>query len=113
LVIQGVRKINTICKNNEIPQIDDIRFSGHKDSDLLKFLRNGTVTIWSTVLCSESNVNGRSRKTSGWVATKGKLPAVVARKPASCLKFRSETAVVDPPSVLRRFRSAFHSFIDM
>lgn len=57
-------------------------------------------------------MRGRSKKTSGCVATKGKLPAVVARNPGSCLRFKRETAVVDPPNVLRRFRSAFHSLRD-
>lgn len=75
----------------------------------IKFRRNGTVTILSTVLWRESKVRGRSRKTSGWVATKGREPAVVARKPASWRRLRRETAVVEPPRVERRFRSAFHS----
>mmetsp|Transcript_42092 Transcript_42092/g.139896 ORF Transcript_42092/g.139896 Transcript_42092/m.139896 type:complete len:323 (-) Transcript_42092:24-992(-) len=71
----------------------------------------GTVTIWSTVLCSESKVSGKSRKTSGCESTYGVAPAVVASMPASCLKLTSETAVVDPPSVLRRLRRASHSSI--
>lgn len=76
----------------------------------IKLRKNGTVIIWSTVLWRLSNVRGKSAKTSGCVATNGRDPAVVARKPGSCLKFSSETAVVDPPRVFRRFRRAFHSF---
>ena len=49
----------------------------------IKFLKKGTETILSTVLCSESKVSGKSKKTSGWVKTNGKLPAVVARNPES------------------------------
>ena len=35
---------------------------------------------------------------------------MVAKNPASCRKFKRETAVVDPPNVFRRFRKAFHSY---
>mmetsp|Transcript_16188 Transcript_16188/g.50744 ORF Transcript_16188/g.50744 Transcript_16188/m.50744 type:complete len:258 (-) Transcript_16188:301-1074(-) len=75
----------------------------------MKFLKNGSVTSSSTVLWSESKVSGRSRKTSGCVVTNGREPAVVARKPASCRRFRRETAVVEPPRVFSRRQSAFHS----
>ena len=76
----------------------------------IKFLKKGSVTISSTVLWRESNVKGKSKKTSGCVATKGRLPAVVAKKPASCRRFNRETAVVDPPRVLSRARRLFHSY---
>mmetsp|Transcript_6916 Transcript_6916/g.17060 ORF Transcript_6916/g.17060 Transcript_6916/m.17060 type:complete len:352 (-) Transcript_6916:525-1580(-) len=75
----------------------------------IKLRRNGTVTNSSTVLDRSSNVNDRSPKTSGCVRTNGREPAVVARKPASCRRFKSATAVVDPPSVRSRSRSACHS----
>ncbi len=76
----------------------------------IKLRRNGSVTILSTVLCKESNVRFKSKKTSGWVRTNGRDPAVVARKPGSWRRLSSDTAVVDPPSVLSRSRRAFHSF---
>ena len=77
----------------------------------MKFLKNGSVTSWSTVLCRESNVSGKSAKTSGWLRTNGSEPAVVAKKPASCLKFSSDTADAEPPRVLRRARNASNSLI--
>ena len=76
----------------------------------MKLRTNGTVTISSTVLDRSSKVRGRSAKTSGFLATKGRAPAVVERKPASWRRFRRATAVVDPPRVLRRSRRAFHSY---
>mmetsp|Transcript_8269 Transcript_8269/g.9621 ORF Transcript_8269/g.9621 Transcript_8269/m.9621 type:complete len:285 (+) Transcript_8269:1311-2165(+) len=77
----------------------------------IKLRTKGTVTMSSTVLDKSSKVKGKSKKTSGWVATKGKAPAVVAKNPASCRKFNNDTAVVDPPSVFKRSRKAFHSRI--
>ena len=75
----------------------------------MKLRKNGSVTISSTVLCRESNVRFKSRNTSGWVSTNGRDPAVVARNPASWRRLSRDTAVVDPPRVLRRARRAFHS----
>jgi hypothetical protein len=46
---------------------------------------------------------------SGCPATYGSEPAVVARKPASWRKLRSETACVEPESVFSRARRAAHS----
>lgn len=51
----------------------------------------------------------RSANTSGWDRTNGRDPAVVARKPASCRRFRSDTAVVLPPRVRNLSLRAFHS----
>jgi len=75
----------------------------------MKLRRKGSVKICSVVLWRESKVRGRSRNTSGWVSTKGRDPAVVARKPASCLRLRRDTAVVEPPRVLSLALRAFHS----
>jgi len=73
----------------------------------IQLRRNGSVTISSTVSCSDLNTSGRSGSTHGRDITNGAPPAVVARKPASCRRFISETADIVPHRSLSRARNAW------
>ena len=74
----------------------------------IQLRRKGSVTILSTVSCSDSKTSGRSGSTQGWVMTKGAPPAVVARKPASCRRFIRLTADIVPHRSFSRPRNSSH-----
>ena len=74
----------------------------------IQLRRNGSVTISSTVSCRLLNTSGRSGNTHGRLITKGAPPAVVARNPASCRRFMSETADIVPHRSFSRSRNADH-----